>query len=84
MSTRSVTAFDNSHFYNPTSVQSIALAAQMDRGSAFLRQGASGTTRRRRRILENEMGAAAWKDLYVSRGTVKSVAVGGVGLGPGG
>lgn len=44
-----------------TSIQSIALAAQMDRGSAFQRQGVSGTERRPAEEEEDEEGEGPWK-----------------------
>ena len=45
-----------------TSIQSIALAAQMDRGSAFQRQGVSGTERRpAEEEEEDEEGEGPWK-----------------------
>ena len=46
MSTLSISAFGNPSFYSITSTESIELAAQMDRGSAYQRQGVLGTERR--------------------------------------
>lgn len=55
---------EKSSFRGITSIEPIALSAQMDRAGAFLRQGVSGSKgeerkRRRRRSSENEVGAVA-------------------------
>lgn len=49
LSSLSISAFSNLSFYNITSIESIMLAAQMDRGSAF-----QGVLRTERRLEEEE------------------------------
>lgn len=57
--------FEKSSFCGITSIEPIALSAQMDRASAFLRQGVLGSKgeerkrRRRRRSSQNGVGAVA-------------------------
>lgn len=57
----SIPALSNLSFRSTTSIQSIVLAAQMDRGSAFQRQGVSGTERRPAEEEEDEEGEGPWK-----------------------